>query len=458
MPGLGWGRQSTHYNSRSGVSTSAVRLRGSRDASAGGSAPPLPQLTQFPPNDHNAGLEYSAVLPFNIQSVGTPKSSDRPQKLKTIRDPAPLTQDITACANWQSLQAILQRDAQHMNHIHVSALLVRLAKLVGQQREQQAQRPSDTGARALDRFLGEVSALVSSRLEQFDPRALANCLWAVARLGYRPSHSLLQRFLFLTFIHMHDMKGQELANTAWALASMHVYPGAAWLARLHAHVAAKGSAMKAQELANTSWAMQQLPALQKRPNASCSPATVSSGMSSMEAAAWKQVQAAAAVALPAFKPQELLMLLLAMQARLTAYHNRSASHSQVQPAGLAPHSQEEAAGAAALHDGLRLLLLQGSRQLCEQGSLGRLSARDVANLGSAVAAAGGPGLTGLPGAAAGRAREAAAARQEYKQTTWLLGRAVGHEMSRRPHEFGPQVRQQAGGCYVLVGHVPQWVR
>ncbi|KAJ9526912.1 hypothetical protein QJQ45_017714, partial [Haematococcus lacustris] len=473
MPGLGWGWQSTHCNSRSGVSASAVRLRGSRDASAGGSAPPLPQLTQFPPKDHNAGLEYSAVLPFNIASVGTPKGIDKPQhvfctcaqKLKSIRDPAPLTQDITACTNWQSLQAILQRDAQHMNHIHVSALLVRLAKVVGQQREQQAQCPSDTGARALDRFLGEVSALVSSRLEQFDPRALANCLWAVARLGYRPSHSLLQRFLFLTFIHMHDMKGQELANTAWALASMHVYPGAAWLARLHAHVAAKGSAMKAQELANTSWAMQQLPALQKRPGASCSPApgrtapatapTVSSGMSSVEAAAWKQVQTAAAVALPAFKPQELLMLLLAMQARLTAYHNRSASHSQVQPARLHPDSQEEAAGVAALHDGLRLLLLQGSRQLCEQGSLGRLSARDVANLGSAVAAAGAPGLTGPHGAAAGRAREAAAAaRQEYKQTTWLLGRAVGHEMSRRPHEFGPQGLVRCLWAFGPLGFVP----
>lgn len=40
--------------------------------------------------------------------------------------------------------------------------------------------------------MGEVSQLVSSRLDSFDARALSNTLWAVAKLGFCPSHGLLQ--------------------------------------------------------------------------------------------------------------------------------------------------------------------------------------------------------------------------------------------------------------------------
>ncbi len=83
-------------------------------------------------------------------------------------------------------------------------------------------------------------------------------LWAVATLGFRPSHTLLQRYLFSCYVALPRMRPQELANLAWAVASMRVRPGRAWLRRLTQCLAQQAPALKPQELANSAWALSQL--------------------------------------------------------------------------------------------------------------------------------------------------------------------------------------------------------
>lgn len=322
--------------------------------------------------------------------------------------PAPeLTRAISTSKSWDQLQGLLHAHARAMNAIHVSALMVKLAKVVASPSPQHptipAARPTPATATIhsmlqrgrLERLLRDVSALVSVRLEAFDARGLANTMWAVARLGFVPAHGLLQRFLFATFVHMHSMAPQEIANLAWAVATMRVATGRTWADRLAQHVLRTAADMQPQELANTAWALQQLGNAQRATQSTHSssgasagppsPTTTPSNTSSsatldssytlnshvpplsdppscplhvpVPQAQALALMSAACAKLGKFRPFELMMLLLALQ-------------NSVQ-------------GSAATQGAWRILLQGAVRVLLPQ--LKVLSVHDVSNLACMVA-------------------------------------------------------------------------
>lgn len=182
------------------------------------------------------------------------------------------------------MQALLQDNAHHMNAIHVSALVTQLAKTqlpspvarvaaagalhgaaasASQQGAVSHSAASRAERAAFDRFLGQLSHIVLlrcvghstwvwrpclpsvvtctcsdasplitkrnpflplsfDRCESLDARGLANILWSVAHLGFRPSPDLLNRLLFMAYVKAEQLNAQELANLGWALATMQV--------------------------------------------------------------------------------------------------------------------------------------------------------------------------------------------------------------------------------------------
>jgi hypothetical protein len=88
-----------------------------------------------------------------------------------------LVSTIMRAQSWQELEALAHAYSVSFNHVHVSALVCRLPKIVNP-----AQLPKPESSQ-FSRFLREVSDLVTVRLSTFDPRAIANVLWAVSKLG-----------------------------------------------------------------------------------------------------------------------------------------------------------------------------------------------------------------------------------------------------------------------------------
>ncbi len=152
----------------------------------------------------------------------------------------------------------------------------------------------------------------------------ANVLWAVAKLGFRPSYTLLQRYLFATYLAMPLMRAQELANLAWAAAHMRLHPGVDWLTRFYQTIHRQADSMRPQELANTAWALAQLAGdagLTAASDAAVSPGSpqgagvepaTSSPMATARDAAWLQLQRGMLRGLAGFKPSELMMALVAL--------------------------------------------------------------------------------------------------------------------------------------------------
>lgn len=194
--------------------------------------PPLPLAAAE--NNALVWREACAPSPAPGQSLDPPLPSDvyqggSVQHAKQASDKL-LNKQIGACQDWRELRTLLHAHAQGMNDIHVSALVSRLAKVIppsttsvaGSELGRSSSSASRSGCggnshgggeacagaspcsslpsspratperRAQEQFMGEVSQLVSSRLESFDARALSNTLWAVAKLGFCPSHGLLQ--------------------------------------------------------------------------------------------------------------------------------------------------------------------------------------------------------------------------------------------------------------------------
>ncbi|KAG2499849.1 hypothetical protein HYH03_002140 [Edaphochlamys debaryana] len=157
--------------------------------------------------------------------------------------------------SWEELEALAESHFPSFNHIHCSALVCRLPKLVTP-----SQLPPAAKAR-FARFLGRVSDLVSLRLPTFDPRAVANVLWGVSKLGYSPAPTLLNKFLFEAYVHMDKFNAQELANLSWALATLAAMgnrPVPAWLAKFTAAAVRRVAFLKPQELAHMTWALSRL--------------------------------------------------------------------------------------------------------------------------------------------------------------------------------------------------------
>ena len=97
-----------------------------------------------------------------------------------------VTRLIGACTSPAQLHSVLLQHSGRLNFIHASAAIVLLSKMAD------ATAGSRNGAswRSSGRLVGQMrgcaaamSALVASQLDELQPRAVANCLWAAAKLA-----------------------------------------------------------------------------------------------------------------------------------------------------------------------------------------------------------------------------------------------------------------------------------
>jgi hypothetical protein len=154
-----------------------------------------------------------------------------------------------------------------MNHIHVSALLTRLAHSM----------PAGT-AGSWQAWLLEVAAAADRLLSDCAPRQLSNMLWAWARLGWHPGPLWLADWVDAMLRVLPSASCRDVSNALWALAALQgapqphgQHPGheaqaldpvlarelQAALARTLA-AGDSGGGANAQDVANALWALAHL--------------------------------------------------------------------------------------------------------------------------------------------------------------------------------------------------------
>ena len=171
----------------------------------------------------------------------------------------------------EALQQLLDGSAARLDHLHASALLVRLAHVAVLQQRQQTPRLNAASQQLLDRL----AALFSSHLGRYQARQLASCMWALGKLklSCTPAASALaaaaaQRLLQggLLAAHPGGAQALDVSHTAWGLARLQrsqqpplADPGEAAAAWQLVGAAAQQHlpAMNAQQLSNTLWAFGQ---------------------------------------------------------------------------------------------------------------------------------------------------------------------------------------------------------
>ncbi|GLI70981.1 hypothetical protein VaNZ11_016085 [Volvox africanus] len=190
-------------------------------------------------------LVPASQLPVSVAQPGTRNCGQSRFLLSTIM----------GAQSWTELEALTHKHSSSFSHIHVSALVCRLPKLV---EPAQLSKPEKSH---FSRFLREVSDIVTVRLSTFDPRAIANVLWGVSKLGYSPAPPLLNKFLFEAYVRMYEFNAQELANLAWALATLAALgnrPVPMWLRKYAQAALPRTSELKPSELAHMAWALSRL--------------------------------------------------------------------------------------------------------------------------------------------------------------------------------------------------------
>jgi hypothetical protein len=99
------------------------------------------------------------------------------------------------------------------------------------------------------------------QLPRFQPRELANTLWALARLGHAPAEPWMAALLASTAARLCAFRPAELTALAWALAALRYHPGDDWLRSFQAAAAAQMEAFEAPELAAVARALAKLRAV-----------------------------------------------------------------------------------------------------------------------------------------------------------------------------------------------------
>jgi len=194
-----------------------------------------------------------------------------------------------------------------MNSIHISALVAHLPKVLPCQSYGTSSRLQSSslgptphyqslphGERtSFEHFLAQISRLVMLHCDRLDARGLSNVLWATVRLGYCPSHEVLNCLLFACYTKMQDFNAQELANLAWALATAGTKPVQPLMNRLLVQLGRVMHDLKPQELANMTWACARLEL-------------------HLPGHLVDRLSSTALQLLPSFRPSELVMMLTAL--------------------------------------------------------------------------------------------------------------------------------------------------
>jgi hypothetical protein len=129
-----------------------------------------------------------------------------------------LTAHITRRRHWTQLQAIWLDNTTNFSPVHLTATVVRLARLVEAQGVAPADRPE------LFKFSSAVLSSIHLTSDALDPRGAVQCLWAYAKLQSLAPHrsssgdAAADALAALTAASMQQLQQQELSQAAWSAA------------------------------------------------------------------------------------------------------------------------------------------------------------------------------------------------------------------------------------------------
>ena len=159
-----------------------------------------------------------------------------------------LNKRITDAQCWEEVLSILRTASTcAVDAVNVATAFHRAAKLGSQARR----RPQEAD-------LGHAIALIETKLDEFEPRHIANTLWSYATLGLAPSASVLGALSTAVERLAGAFNAQDVANTLWAYATLGLAPSASVLEALSTAVERLAGAFNAQDVANTLWAFAVL--------------------------------------------------------------------------------------------------------------------------------------------------------------------------------------------------------
>eukprot|EP00878_Enallax_costatus_P006523 GHUV01006840.1.p1 GENE.GHUV01006840.1~~GHUV01006840.1.p1 ORF type:complete len:358 (+),score=138.67 GHUV01006840.1:1-1074(+) len=107
-------------------------------------------------------------------------------------------------------------------------------------------------------WLSSFEATSQAVLETFTPHQLAQVVWGFARLPWQPGQSWMDAYLEAVQLHLKDFDSKSVSLTAWGLATLKVQPGVRWLYNFEVQAKRTLSTLAASELACTLWALSQL--------------------------------------------------------------------------------------------------------------------------------------------------------------------------------------------------------
>jgi len=131
----------------------------------------------------------------------------------SIPSPAAVTRQIKAAASTGELQLLWQQHGPAMNHVHISALLVRLAHL----------QPHVSSSNSS--WLTQLVAASRGVLVACAPRNLSNMLWAWARLKHDPGPGWLADWSDSMTRQLASATARDVSSALWALAALEQEPG-----------------------------------------------------------------------------------------------------------------------------------------------------------------------------------------------------------------------------------------
>ena len=235
-------------------------------------------------------------------------------------DAARFTSVIKECSEVGELARVLQEQKGFLNHIHVSAAWMSLARM-GKGR----------GGGDLRNLLSLLQDLTSSTLDRQGTWGIGNIFYSMARLRVPMDRGLLEVMQTRATATAGEFKTQEVANVLWALATMGEKADRGLLEAMQTRATATAVHYKPQEVANVLWALatmgaranlELLEAMQNRATATAvdfKPQEVANLLWALATMGEKAdrglleaMQTRATAAAVDFKPQEVANLLWAL--------------------------------------------------------------------------------------------------------------------------------------------------
>lgn len=185
--------------------------------------PPIPRITQ----EDEQKAQHQGHFYRRLQESGLlDQSGEITQSGKTLIPPmnaqyihVAINKMLSMNKRYQTVLAVIRDVGDYMSIVNLVTAMHRLGRLVRRLRN-----PSVAERLMMHPQYLELISRTEESIENMEPRALANFLWAMAALGDREhSHIVLkcvERFKSFSRSDLRVMKTQEISNVVWSLATL----------------------------------------------------------------------------------------------------------------------------------------------------------------------------------------------------------------------------------------------